>query len=100
MTILPAFLIHPWNFDIARLLEPAILFNLLFLGVLASLICFVVWNVVLKPAGNDKSFQLYLSESSLHSGRFCFSAWRTAYYSCFDGGDTDIGGQFIGQEKK
>ena len=34
LTILPAFLIHPWNFDIARLLEPAILFNLLFLGVI------------------------------------------------------------------
>ena len=51
LTILPAFLVHPWQFDIARLLEPAILFNLLFLGVLASLICFVVWNVILKQLG-------------------------------------------------
>ena len=76
LTILPAFLIHPWNFDIVRLLEPAILFNLLFLGVLASLICFVVWNVVLKQL-----------------------AWRTAYYSCFDGGDTDIGGSLLGRKK-
>ena len=55
LTILPAFLIHPWNFDIARLLEPAILFNLLFLGVLASLICFVVWNVVLKQLGTIRA---------------------------------------------
>lgn len=52
----------------------------------------------IKTAGNDKSFQLYLSESSLHSGRSCFSAWRTAYYSCFDGGGADIG-EFIGQER-
>lgn len=62
MTILPAFLIHPWNFDIARLLEPAILFNLLFLGVLASLICFVVWNVVLKQLGTIRaSNYIYLN---------------------------------------
>ena len=55
LTILPAFLIHPWNFDIVRLLEPVILFNLLFLGVLASLICFVVWNVVLKQLGTIRA---------------------------------------------
>ena len=62
LTILPAFLIHPWNFDIARLLEPAILFNLLFLGVLASLICFVVWNVVLKQLGTIRaSNYIYLN---------------------------------------
>lgn len=62
LTILPAFLIHPWNFDIVRLLEPAILFNLLFLGVLASLICFVVWNVVLKQLGTIRaSNYIYLN---------------------------------------
>lgn len=62
MTILPAFLVHPWQFDIARLLEPAILFNLLFLGVLASLICFVVWNVILKQLGTIRaSNYIYLN---------------------------------------
>ncbi len=62
LTILPAFLIHPWNFDIVRLLEPVILFNLLFLGVLASLICFVVWNVVLKQLGTIRaSNYIYLN---------------------------------------
>ena len=62
LTILPAFLVHPWQFDIARLLEPAILFNLLFLGVLASLICFVVWNVILKQLGTIRaSNYIYLN---------------------------------------
>lgn len=62
LTILPAFLVHPWQFDITRLLEPAILFNLLFLGVLASLICFVVWNVVLKQLGTIRaSNYIYLN---------------------------------------
>ena len=99
LTILPAFLIHPWNFDIARLLEPAILFNLLFLGVLASLICFVVWNVVLKQLGTIRaSNYIYLNPLFTLVGS-AFLLGRTAYYSCFDGGDTDIGGSLLGRKK-
>ena len=55
LTILPVFLIHPWQFDLINILEPAVLFNLLFLGVLASLICFAVWNVVLKQLGTIRA---------------------------------------------
>lgn len=51
LTILPVFLFRPWQFDVAGLLQPAVWTNLLFLGVLASLICFAVWNVVLKQLG-------------------------------------------------
>ncbi len=51
LTILPAFLARPWQFPLSGLLQPAVWINLLFLGVLASLICFVVWNVVLKRLG-------------------------------------------------
>ena len=51
ITILPFFAVYPWRFDVSKLLEPAILFNLVYLGVLASLICFVVWNVTLKRIG-------------------------------------------------
>ena len=62
LTILPAFLVRPWQFDIEKLLEPAVLFNLLFLGVLASLICFAVWNVVLKQLGTVRaSNYIYLN---------------------------------------
>ncbi|MDE6347880.1 MAG: DMT family transporter [Bacteroides sp.] len=62
LTILPVFLFRPWHFDISRLLEPAVLCNLLFLGVLASLICFAVWNVVLKQLGTIKaSNYIYLN---------------------------------------
>lgn len=35
LTILPTFLVRPWQFDVVRLPEPAVLFNLFFLGVLA-----------------------------------------------------------------
>lgn len=51
ITILPFFAVYPWRFDVSKLLEPAILFKLVYLGVLASLICFVVWNVTLKRIG-------------------------------------------------
>lgn len=62
LTILPAFLIRPWQFDIEELLEPTVLLNLLFLGVLASLICFAVWNLVLKQLGTVRaSNYIYLN---------------------------------------
>lgn len=62
LTILPAFLLHPWQFSLSGLLQPSVLFNLLFLGVLASLICFAVWNVVLKQLGTVRaSNYIYLN---------------------------------------
>lgn len=62
LTILPAFLLKPLQPDISVLLQPAVMFNLLFLAVVASLICFVVWNVVLKQLGTVKaSNYIYLN---------------------------------------
>ena len=62
LTVLPAFLIHPWQFSLSGLLQPAVWMNLLFLGVLASLICFVVWNIVLKQLGTVRaSNYIYLN---------------------------------------
>lgn len=51
LTILPAFLLHPLRPDFDVLLQPIVLSNLLFLAVLASLICYILWNVVLKQLG-------------------------------------------------
>ena len=46
----------------SRLLDTAVLFHLLFLGVLASLVCFAVWNVVLKRLGTvSASNYIYLN---------------------------------------
>lgn len=55
LTILPAFLLHPLRPDLEVLLLPSVLFNLLFLAVLASLVCYVLWNFVLKELGTVKS---------------------------------------------
>ena len=62
LTILPTFLLQPLQFDVSVLLQPTVLFNLLFLAVVASLICFVVWNVVLKQLGTVRgSNYIYLN---------------------------------------
>ena len=62
LTILPAFLLHSLQPDAAVLLQPGVLFNLLFLAVLASLICYVLWNVVLKQLGTVRaSNYIYLN---------------------------------------
>ena len=48
------------DFDV--LLKPVVLSNLLFLAVLASLVCYVLWNVVLKQLGTVRaSNYIYLN---------------------------------------
>lgn len=51
LTVLPLFLIHPVELHWEVLVRPLVWGNLLFLGLLASLVCYVLWNVVLKQLG-------------------------------------------------
>lgn len=51
LTIIP-FLLGQDGFDPALLLQPKVGLNLLFLGLVASLACFVVWNLVMARLGN------------------------------------------------
>ena len=39
----------------AALVQPAVIFNLLFLGLIASLACFIIWNKVMSKLGNFTS---------------------------------------------
>lgn len=62
LTILPAFAIKPWQFPLGKLAEPVIWGNLIFLGVIAALICFVLWSVVIREIGALSSANyIYLS---------------------------------------
>lgn len=62
ITILPAFFFRPWQSSLSELLIPSVWMNLLFLSVLASLVCFVVWNMVLKELGTVRaSNYIYLN---------------------------------------
>lgn len=51
ITLLPYFLIEPPTFAWEVLSKPIVAGNLLFLGILASLICYWAWNVVLEKLG-------------------------------------------------
>jgi drug/metabolite transporter (DMT)-like permease len=62
LTILPVFLFKPWQVSLSTLAQPAVWGNLLFLGVVASLICYAVWNVVMKRLGTVRaSNYIYLN---------------------------------------
>lgn len=62
VTILPVFLFQSWQFPLSGFLKPTVILNLFFLGVLASLICYAVWNIVLKQLGTVRaSNYIYLN---------------------------------------
>lgn len=51
VTMLPFLLLDSATFNPALLAEPIILSNLLFLGLIASLLCFVLWNTASRELG-------------------------------------------------
>ena len=51
LTIIP-FLLDGDGFPLEPLRQPAVIGNLLFLGLVASLACFVAWNLVMSKLGN------------------------------------------------
>ena len=51
ITLLPLFLLKPLNRDTAILMQPVVLGNLLFLGLVASLLCYFLWNTAVKHLG-------------------------------------------------
>lgn len=51
VTLIPIFIIHPIPLNYTLISEPVILINLLFLGIVASMICYISWNVAMKHLG-------------------------------------------------
>ena len=61
LLMLPSLLFFNFRFDPARLMEAENLFNMIYLGVGASAICFVTWNLAVKVLGAiTTSVYLYL----------------------------------------
>lgn len=59
LSIIPYFiLVHPLNLDPGILGRPAVWGNLVYLGVVASLTCFVLWNWCLKQLGTVRTTNL------------------------------------------
>ncbi|MDD7274024.1 MAG: DMT family transporter [Prevotella sp.] len=62
ITILPVFIVHPWNFPLSGFLDAQVWGNCVFLGFVASFLCFFGWNWVIEKLGALKaSNYLYLN---------------------------------------
>ena len=55
LTMIPFLFTSEFNFDVNKLLKFEVISNLLFLGVVASSICFVVWNYTVDKLGVVKT---------------------------------------------
>lgn len=55
LTMLPFFIINPWRFPLSGFAKPAVWGNLLFLGFVASFVCFLLWSWVTKNLGALKT---------------------------------------------
>ena len=51
LTLLPYFAIDPFEIDFEIFTRPTVIGNLLYLGVIASLLCYWAWNVVIEKLG-------------------------------------------------
>ncbi|MDD2436001.1 MAG: DMT family transporter [Massilibacteroides sp.] len=61
-TILPMLLVRTAPFDLAVFVRPVVLMNLLFLGLIASMLCYMMWNLAVKRIGTMRaSNYLYLT---------------------------------------
>jgi drug/metabolite transporter (DMT)-like permease len=62
VTLIPFFIFRPVNLDMAILSQPVVWGNLLYLGIVASLMCFFLWSVVVKHLGAVRAANyVYLS---------------------------------------
>lgn len=97
VTLLPVFLIHPLNHDPAVLLRPVVLSNLLFLGLVASLFCFAIWNLAVKRLGTiSTSNYIYLVPMIT----MCCSAWlldETITAMALSGAVMILGGVYVAE---
>ena len=55
LTMLPFFAVCPWQFPLSGFLQPVVWGNLLFLGFVASFLCFFLWSWVIQRIGALKS---------------------------------------------
>ncbi len=62
VTLLPYFLIEPWDVTWEMVSRPMVWGNIAYLGVLASLGCYMTWNIVIKRLGAvDATNYLYIN---------------------------------------
>ena len=61
VTIIPYFIAYPGTPSLSVLTQPDVLFNLLFLSIVASTLCFLLWNWALSRIGVETTNYVYLN---------------------------------------
>jgi len=99
LTVLPAFIFSPWRTRFSSLIETSVLLNLLFLGVLASLICYAIWNLALKHLGTIRATNyIYLVPLVTFIGSSALLNEEVTVVS-FIGSVLILGGVYIAEKK-
>lgn len=71
LTVIPMFVSKPLFADVSLLMSPLVLGNLLFLGIVASFGCYLLWNVALDRLGTiQASNYLYLNPIATMMGAY------------------------------
>lgn len=55
ISIVPIMVFTDYSFDVSKFMNLSVVLNLLFLGVVASALCFVLWNVAIRNIGAVKT---------------------------------------------
>lgn len=101
ITILPYFLfIHPFGMKAEHLHSPLVIGNMLFLGIIASTGCYLLWNWVMKRLGAMRSTNYIYSQSiiTMIAGSLILGEHIT--WMAILGTFVLIGGMVLAQKKK
>jgi drug/metabolite transporter (DMT)-like permease len=100
LTILPYFIFRPMTMTLQMLAEPVIWMNLLFLALVASLVCFILWNVAVKNIGPITATNYLYIQPVVTLITAAIAIHETITFLAIIGCVLIIGGVYVAQKKK
>lgn len=100
LTILPYFIFRPMTMTLQMLAEPVIWMNLLFLALVASLVCFILWNVAVKNIGPITATNYLYIQPIVTLITAAIAIHETITFLAIIGCVLIIGGVYVAQKRK
>lgn len=100
LTILPYFIFRPMTMTLQMLAEPVIWMNLLFLAFVASLVCFILWNVAVKNIGPITATNYLYIQPVVTLITAAIAIHETITFLAIIGCVLIIGGVYVAQKRK
>lgn len=100
LTILPYFIFRPMTMTLQMLAEPVIWMNLLFLALVASLVCFILWNVAVKNIGPITATNYLYIQPVVTLITAAIAIHETITFLAIIGCVLIIGGVYVAQKRK